>query len=260
MLNSCIIFNQIDIITHVQNDPSFLRDVVSLFVNGGISAPSAQDPEWSGESGAAHRPDEGMDVDVGVDGQSRNGLLHRPPKPSLYAFAPPDGLSEEDIALRREVVMLIQHMCSMGKNVQLAARLALFRTLVDRGILFAVQWALGLPEKDEVSKVMISNAGEILFALLDHDLNGVRGHVLKQVVVIEKERQAGKRGADKAETLLALLCRMMANSRDMAVQSQIGDALKALLDVPQDEGLSTPVRVFVCLLWLYFSSHQHFFL
>src|ERR1700734_988517 len=33
VLNSCIIFNQIDIITHVQQDPMFLRDVVRLFID-----------------------------------------------------------------------------------------------------------------------------------------------------------------------------------------------------------------------------------
>ena len=70
--------------------------------------------------------------------------------------------------------------------------MALFRSLVDRGVLFAVQWALGLPEQDETqsNKPMISAGGEILSALLDHDLNGVRGHVLKQVVAIEKESTA----------------------------------------------------------------------
>jgi len=33
VLNSCIIFNQIDIIQHVQNDPIFLREVVRLYVD-----------------------------------------------------------------------------------------------------------------------------------------------------------------------------------------------------------------------------------
>jgi protein phosphatase-4 regulatory subunit 3 len=152
-----------------------------------------------------------------------------------YAFAPPEGLSEEDIALRREVIILVQQLCVMGKNVQLPARMALFRALVDRGVLFGVQWALSLPEKEASSKPMIGAAGEILVALLDHDLNGVRGHVLKQVVAIEKEREAKKKGADKAETILEMACRIMAQSRDLAVQSQIGDALKVWMDLPPGE-------------------------
>src|SRR6267154_4610695 len=32
VLNSCVIFNQIDIITHVQNDLQFLQDIVDLFL------------------------------------------------------------------------------------------------------------------------------------------------------------------------------------------------------------------------------------
>jgi protein phosphatase-4 regulatory subunit 3 len=155
---------------------------------------------------------------VAVNGQSSRA--------GLYAFAPPDELSEDEKSLRSEVVLLIQQLCVMGKNVQLPARMALFRTLVDRGILFAVQWALRFQRKDEKSKPIISSAGEVLAALLDHDLNGVRGHVLKQVVAIEKEREAGKKGADKADTILALMCKMMAHSRELAVQSQVGDALK----------------------------------
>jgi protein phosphatase 4 regulatory subunit 3 len=139
------------------------------------------------------------------------------------------------------VIFLIQQLCVMGKNVQLPARMTLFRSLVDRGIIFAVQWALGLPEKEESSKPMISAAGEILAALLDHDLNGVRGHVLKQVAAIEKEREAGKKGADKAETILSLVCRMMATSRDISVQSQVGDALKTWMEVPQNDGPETHV-------------------
>ena len=120
----------------------------------------------------------------------------------------------------------------MGKNVQMPARMALFRTLVDRGVLFAAQWALSLSETDSANKPMISAAGEVLSALLDHDLNGVRGHVLKQVNGIEKEREAGKKGADKAESLLEMACRILATSKDLTVQSQVGDALKVWLDIP----------------------------
>lgn len=219
VLNSCIIFNQIDIINHVQQDVGFLREVVGLYV----------DDDMLSGGGAKKNSAEGMDVDKSLDGTDKaNGSITatQTSREGLYAFAPPDELTEEEKAIRREVVFLIQQLCVMGKNVQLPARMALFRALVDRGILFAVQWALALPEKDEVCKPVISAAGEVLAALLDHDLNGVRGHVLKQIVAIEKEREAKKKGAEKADTILALMCKIMAQSRDLAVQSQIGDAVK----------------------------------
>ncbi|KAF8165663.1 component of IIS longevity pathway SMK-1-domain-containing protein [Crassisporium funariophilum] len=289
VLNSCIIFNQIDIITHVQQDPMFLRDVVRLFVDeemlaggggppagpppGGLKRPiqgqqiqpqaHPQQQQTSSPTPPQHmvislngngdnvcKPDAApMEVDPAAASTSSpkpvNGATvatmtttpnGRPTAPSkrsgCYAFAPPDNLTEAEISLRRDVIVLLQNLCVMGKNVQLPARMALFRTLVDRGVLFAVQWALNLPEKEDVNKQMISAAGEVLSALLDHDLNGVRGHVLKQVVAIDKEREARKKGADKAETILEMVCRIMAQSRDLAVQSQIGDALKVWMDVP----------------------------
>jgi protein phosphatase-4 regulatory subunit 3 len=54
-------------------------------------------------------------------------------------------------------------------------------------------------------------------------------------VAIEKEREAGKKGADKADTILALMCKIMAQSQELAVQSQVGDALKVLLEISQTE-------------------------
>lgn len=268
VLNSSIIFNQIDIITHIQQDQFFLRDVVRLFVDEEVltggprrimfqsqqiqpsihSQPLASSQHMvislNGNGDNMNKPDSAsMEVDQKPTATSSpkpvngvgtvaavNGRGGR--RSSLSAFSPPDELTAEDIALRREVILLLQQLCIMGKNVQMPARMALFRTLVDRGVLFATQWALSLSEKDEANKPMISAAGEVLSALLDHDLNGVRGHVLKQVNGIEKEREAGKKGADKAESMLEMACRILATSKDLTVQSQMGDALKVWMDVP----------------------------
>ncbi|KAG6845446.1 hypothetical protein H0H87_009354 [Tephrocybe sp. NHM501043] len=294
VLNSCIIFNQIDIITHVQADHTFLREIVKLFVDecmlsgGAPPVPPQSTPNgkkvskvppivgvtvdvngkplsgYTGDSDAADTSSQpsastngrkspsnadpnAMEVDSNSPKANGDAAPHinargtpilipqLPKRPDHYAFAPPDNLSEEEVELRREVITLVQQLCIMGKNVQLAARMALFRALVDRGVLFGVQWAMSLPEREPINKPMISAAGEILVALLDHDLNGVRGHVLKQVVAIEKERAGGRKGADKAETILEMACRILAQSEDLAVQSQVGDALKAWMDVPPGE-------------------------
>ncbi|KAJ3501132.1 hypothetical protein NLJ89_g9480 [Agrocybe chaxingu] len=264
VLNSSIIFNQIDIINHIQQDQSFLREVVRLFVDeemltGGArrgqqlqqlqqsqSQQQNQPPHMiislNGNGDNVSKPDSAAPMEVDQKPATSS------PKPvngtvalvngrgaksqGTYAFAPPDNLTENEIALRREVILLLQHLCTMGKNVQMPARMTLFRSLVDRGILFAVQWGLSLPEKVDANRPVISAAGEVLSSMLDHDLNGVRGHVLKQVVAIEKEREAGKKGADKAETILEMACRIMATSKDLGFQSQIGDALKVWMDVP----------------------------
>jgi protein phosphatase-4 regulatory subunit 3 len=321
VLNSCIIFNQIDIISHIQQDQLFLKEIVRLFVDeevltGGaqryqlqlqmmqqqqqiqqmqqrlqgpvvISLPPADQEEANGagagsgtgtvngEGTNVKKEDDSMDVDcipkrsptppppsttppppptitsitplpansprlpmngaLIVNGRGTPNTMTLTARSGAYSFAPPDNLSEAEVNHRREVVLLIQQLCIMGKNVQLPARMALFRILVDRGILFAVQWAMNLPETHEANKQMISTGGEVLSALLDHDLNGVRGHVLKQIMAIEKERAAGKKGADKAETLLEMVCRIMSRSRDLAVQSLVGDALKVWMDTPMGD-------------------------
>jgi len=231
VLNSFIIFNQIDIITYVQHDPVFLSDVVRLYVDEDmLSGGGIKKKEKDVEPSASVDADKTSDSKPKMNGGLEHGRSSCPE--DSHPLPPLEDVSESAINIRREVVFLIQQLCVMGKNVQLPARMALFRTLVDRGILFAVQWALSLPENEVLSKPMICAGGEILAALLDHDLNGVRAHVLKQVAAIDKEKEAGKKGADTALTILALMCRMLAQSQDLAVQSQVGDALKVLMEVP----------------------------
>jgi protein phosphatase-4 regulatory subunit 3 len=200
VLNSCIIFNQIDIITHVQNDVQFLQDIVELF-----PGPSPG-PSISLNGVAKSRT--GIDVDADAEGL-------------------PNGIDEER-RRRREVILLIQQLCIMGKNVQLPTRMGLFQTLVDRGIVQPVQWALGQPEGTEPGQQMISVAGEVLVTFLDHDVNGVREHVVTQCDSFELRQS-------RDESLLTLLCGLMVRSRDLAVQTVVGDSLKLMLEMPPQD-------------------------
>ncbi|PPR02644.1 hypothetical protein CVT24_002127 [Panaeolus cyanescens] len=255
VLNSCIIFNQLDIINHVQQEGSLLREAVCLFADeellyGKKNAPIANNPNQhphhivislNGHSEGETKPEAStieLDSKSAPSGVKSNGSENtsdaHPPRSSYYGFSPPDWYTEQDYARCREVILLFQQLAIMGKNIQLPARINLFRTLVDRGILFAVQWAISRPEKEEHGKQMISAGGEIFAALLEHDVLGVRSHTVKQILGIEKERGLGKKGADKAESLLDMICRVMAQSRDLAVQSQIGDCLRLWLDIPSD--------------------------
>ncbi|KAI0080632.1 DUF625-domain-containing protein [Panus rudis PR-1116 ss-1] len=225
VLNSCIIFNQIDIITHVQNDPVFLREVVEMFMDDDLRALLPTNPSKGSEGGKA----EGVEpLGVGGSDQATHSTAVTP---------------EDEERRKRDVVYLVQQLCVMGKNVQLPARMALFRTLVDRGIIFAVQWAIGQPETEPEGKNMISAAGEILTILLDHDLTGVRGHVVKQLGLIEQDKEAIKKGERRKEreTFLMLICRVLVKSRDLAVQSQVGEALRLLMEIQSQEPEQHPV-------------------
>jgi len=199
VLNSCVIFNQIDIITHVQNDLQFLQDIVDLFLG------SSPEPSTSLNGVAKSRT--GIDTDANAEGL-------------------PNGVDED--RRRREVILLIQQLCIMGKNVQLPTRMGLFQTLVDRGIVQPVQWALGQPEGTEPGQQMISVAGEVLVTLLDHDVNGVREHVVTQCDGFEVRQS-------RDESLLTLLCGLMIRSRDLAVQTVVGDSLKLMLEMPPQD-------------------------
>jgi protein phosphatase-4 regulatory subunit 3 len=241
VLNSLIIFNQIDIINHVQQDNMFLREILSLYVNEEVLMGGKDKDEKRGE----------MEVDGKPTVVHTNGSTSadRP-----FSFGPPDNLSENELAIRREVLALIQQLCIMGKNVPLAARVSLFRSLVSRGILFAVQWAFSLSEKDPGSKSTMSVAGEVMSALLEHDLNGVRNHITKQAAAIDRESKEGRTMGDQAETLLRIMCKVLIQSRDLALQCQVGDALKSMLDIsPKDGPDMTPVSiVWPCIMC---SSH-----
>ena len=198
VLSSCIIFNQIDIITHVQNDVQFLQDIVDLFIRPNLSPPIYL-------NGTKNKI--GNNADANSDPMS-NGV-------------------DEDRRCN-EVILLIQQLCIMGKNVQLPARMALFKTLVDRGIVHAVQWALSQPEGTEDGQQMIAVAGEVLITLLDHDASGVREHVVKQCEGFETRES-------RDESLLTLLCGLMVRSRDLAVQTLVGDSLRLMLEMPPPE-------------------------
>ncbi|KAI0092094.1 component of IIS longevity pathway SMK-1-domain-containing protein [Irpex rosettiformis] len=220
VLNSCILFNQIDIINYVQNDPAFLREAVGIFLNEEMFVQL----EGLRTEGAKHLKG-GDTMEVDTLGSNDTG-------PSANVPGKQPAAKERELQLRRDVVLLIQQLCVMGKNVQLPARMALFRALSDRGILFAVQWALGQPEGNEQGLHMICTGGEILTALLDHDLNGVRGHILKQIGQPGEDKNSRKPDTD---TLVSLMCRVLTRSRDMGVQSQVGESLRVLMEIPQGE-------------------------
>lgn len=201
VVNSCIIFNQIDLINHFTTDEAFLRQVVNLFVNPSL---------FSTKKGKA---------------------WETAPIPSSPSH---DG-TEEVLTLderRRDVIFLIQQLCVMGKNVQLQARLLLFRSLVDRGFIHAVQWGLSTS-----NDILMSASAEVLAVLLDHDINGIRNHIMRQAEV------------DPHYSLVTVLSHALASGRgDQALRHQLADCLKSLLEtqVPDGaEGAATGIKAFI---------------
>jgi protein phosphatase 4 regulatory subunit 3 len=187
VLNSCIIFNQIDLINHFTSDETFLRQVVNLFVNPSQFC-TRKGKAW--EASSSSPPSDSFDESLSLDER------------------------------RRDVIYLIQQLCVMGKNVQLQARMLLFRTLVDRGFIHAVQW--GLSTSNEVH---MSASAEILGILLDHDINGIRNHIMRQAEV------------DSNHSLISVISTALGSGKgDQAMRHQLADCLKSLLETQLPEG------------------------
>ena len=249
VLNSCIIFNQIDIINHVQNDVRFLGEIVDLFVNADGSTRAEDDDNGPGTLSAVKEKDS-MDVDAPGPADPAVSPHARTPSPGPHP-APPPPLAQR----RRAVLLLLQQLCIMGKNVQLPTRMALFKLLVDRGVVHATQWALARPEGEPEGRRMIAVGGEVLTTLLDHDVNGVREHVLRQFEGVEGAGAGpssgvgagagaggGEKKREREQTLLSLLCLMLVSSRELAVQTLVGDALRMMLEMPLPDGADPMVR------------------
>lgn len=121
---------------------------------------------------------------------------------------------EKDEKLKRTVLFLHQVML-IGKSLQLPARLALFRSLLDRGLLIVCEWALSRPEAN-----IVHAAAEMLTLMVDHDISLVRAHVLK-------EEEA------KRKTLIMEMISMMCGPQGMknlGLLSQMGDIFRNLLE------------------------------
>jgi len=263
-ISSTIIFNQIEIVTYIQNEEYFLREAFSIFVQHpsdptttsaeaplrSTTAPSTPVGIESAESSSATAP---APMAATNDVETRWGQVE---KIQIYT---------ED--RRAPALLLLHQLCTMGKNGQVPFRLTLFRSLVDRGILYPVQWALGQSDAR-----VLNTAAEILAMVLDHDAGGVRGHILRQVEEDARREGSGGPGAPNGAegnafingttpptpsylvtghanppTLLAIMSSILTNTQhELSLKSQLADSFRTLMDVP---GLDATVRVFDAILW-----------
>lgn len=175
ILNSLLFFNQIDIITHIASNDRFLTELFSGFKESKLKTTVA------------------------------------PGKPAPTAMA--EGATEEEIKRRKDVVALLHQLMLMGKQVQLQHRQQLYRTLIDRGLLFVCEWAL----KQE-DQTVLNQIAEMLSIVIDHDVNAVRTHALRE-------------HAEKRKTIAEDMSSLMLSSSDLGLKSQMADAIRTLVDI-----------------------------
>ncbi|OCF33154.1 hypothetical protein I316_05199 [Kwoniella heveanensis BCC8398] len=124
---------------------------------------------------------------------------------------------------KRDVVMFLHQLMIMGKGVQLPSRLALYRNLIDRGVLFVCEWAFKRTEAQ-----LLHAGAEILTLAVEHDANAVRVHVFR-------EDEA------KRKTLVMEIIELLHSTKNLGLMSQMSDTLRTLLEsAPENEVSNLP--------------------
>jgi protein phosphatase-4 regulatory subunit 3 len=205
ILNSFIIFNQIDIVTHFQHEETLLHRMFSAFpqlrVKDGKSVlETVEDP-----TNVPRHP-----------GATLNGSSS--PEIGPVQLLEYSTISPDQDTRRRDIIRMTHQLCATAKNVQVATRFALYRLLVDRGVLYMIQWALSVQNPDQDMLSVQHLCGDILLSVMEYDPHGVRQNVLHHA-------EAGVR------TLLEQLIGTMGGTKDLALRSQVADAIKVLLEV-----------------------------
>lgn len=127
---------------------------------------------------------------------------------------------------RSEGVLFLQQLCAMGKLIQLPARISLYRTLTDWGLLNVLQYAL-----ERFGQTARNAAAEILMTIIEYDANSVRAHVVSQV-------------DSNTRPLISMMIDMLHNERDPGLKTQIAEAMRIIFDVASDGGpLATQAQV-----------------
>ncbi len=114
----------------------------------------------------------------------------------------------------------------MGKLIQLPARISLYRTLTDWGLLNVLQFAL-----ERLGQTARNAAAEILMTIIEYDANSVRAHVVTQVELNDRP-------------LVSMMIDMLHNERDPGLKTQIAEAMRIIFDVASDGGpMATQAQV-----------------
>ncbi|CEL59479.1 putative protein C216,01c OS=Schizosaccharomyces pombe (strain 972 / ATCC 24843) GN=SPBC216.01c PE=2 SV=3 [Rhizoctonia solani AG-1 IB] len=207
ILNSFIIFNQMDIVTHFQHEETILHRMFSAFPQ--LVTKDAKSSLETHEDPSNIPPDFQPEPN---GAESSSPVIGPVPSPDYSTVS-----SDQDTR-RKDIIRMTHQLCATAKNVQVTTRFALYRLLVDRGVLYAIQWAFSVqnPTPDMVSVQHL--CGDILLSVMEYDPHGVRQNILQHSDV-------------GVRTLLEQMIATMGSTKDLALRSQISDALRVLLEV-----------------------------
>ncbi|KAF9513249.1 hypothetical protein BS47DRAFT_980933 [Hydnum rufescens UP504] len=284
VLNSFIIFNQIDIINHITQDATFLADLLRPFTPSEGSGFGAGPIPLTNPPAPKPPPPSNPNMFNTIslsNGRQREQAPSPPPSsstnPSSTSPSLPTTHANSNTSRansKADAIRFVHQLCLMGKNVQIPTRLALYRTLVERGVLYAIEWALRAPCHGTGGDALMLNgpqtgasmsssdtsplldiAAEVLIVVVDHHVAGVRSHIVRQNDLLkargpENELRraaigllpprlpiAKEKEQDKDEpvNLLKALMDRLGGTKDVPFRNQIGDSLRMLLEQPNIE-------------------------
>lgn len=181
VLNSFILFNQIDIINYIIGENPFLGELFRGFITSGTGAAFGNGNGNGNGNGMvngkerANAPSPPANGSTSLPTTSLFGSSTAPSTTSILPFPASTSASSstEDSPIpvplstksnghtapstKPDIIRFVHQLCLMGKNVQIPTRLALYRALVERGLLFALEWALRRPVPSVGAATTITN-------------------------------------------------------------------------------------------------------
>jgi protein phosphatase-4 regulatory subunit 3 len=161
-------------------------------------------------------------VDITLYIQQDDALLQQ-----LFTDFRPEAVSDSTKdEKRRDLVLFLHQLMMMGKSIQLTHRLQLYRILIERGLLFACEWAFS-----QAAATILHAGAEMLTLVVEHDPNSVRLHVVRVD------------GPQRRPSLLNTTIQLLQTTSDSGLVVQLIDAIKALLEPGVENDASTICRV-----------------
>lgn len=153
-------------------------------------------------------------VDIIAYFQGNPGLLWE----ILDIFKGEEAAHERRKEKQKDTVAFLHQLMLMGKTTQIPTRLALYRNLLSKGLLIALEWAL----RQKESAILHAGA-EMLTLMAEHDAGAVRNAVIEE----DKDK-------DRKATLVKEMVEVMTTTPNMGLLSQLSDTLKTLMEVPAE--------------------------
>ncbi|GAA5898668.1 hypothetical protein JCM5296_005955 [Sporobolomyces johnsonii] len=275
MLNSAIYFNEVDIVNEVVGERELVGEVFAIL-----------DEDEEGQKGGADASGKGKERELGpkrtIGPDLPEALLRErsngapvakkrrlsvegtemdvdptPAPRALSSAAPapadPSAAASSLSQRKHHAISFLSQLSQMAKNLQLPLRTSFYRTLVERGLLSALEKALHYANRVGDAALRAQVMG-VWMGVVDLDARDVRGYCLRQGREREKrEEEERERDAEGTEdesrneedkTMLGGLVETFKAEEDLGIKTQLAEALRVLVDAAGEGGpLEAPPRM-----------------